>query len=83
MAIGSRFRSIRAFKAYEESHEGVNPVQVMGLLKKYGKAMRRDRIVRRLGADPGSVDDAVLALDREGLVTIRLGDTPEEDLIEP
>ncbi len=83
MAIGAKFRSIRAFKAYEESQEEVSPVQVMGLLKKYDKGMKRAEIVYRLGANPGSVDDAVIALHRERVVTIRRGDTPEEDLIEP
>ena len=94
----SKFRSIQAFKDYEEksfsysiSDDDASPEQapevsklrVMSLVKKNAQGVRRRDIARELGADLEAVDDAVLRLLKDDFVKIRPGETPEDDLIVP
>ena len=63
-----KFKSIKAFRGYEERSQTLDPFRVMSLLKVHPEGMRIGEISKELSADIKQVDVVVSTLSKKDMV---------------
>lgn len=82
MSAEEKFRSIKAFRDYEQkAAPQVDPLRLLAVVKASGGHLRREEIAEKMGVDVHDLEDTLLSLFKQGLVKVEPGPRPEDDVV--